>query len=1274
MRFTEAGPSIPNELLDSRDAGDVVFLCGAGISIPAGLPDFFKLTVDVSGRLGVQPDSQPGRLIEAERQNRLAGGSAISHNPISFDRIFTTLVRDFGTSQVEAEVIAVLSSGRRPQLRHHRALLDLARGPDGRQRLITTNFDRLFQRAQPRLRSYTPPHFPDLSRQDGFDGVVHLHGMIPSKSIRRVSEPRGLVLSSGDFGRAYLADAWATRFICDLLDRHIVVLLGYSADDPPVRYLLEGLNLSGRIGERRLYAFAAGDAAIVKGEWRERGVTAISYDPTNYHRHLWETIDGWAERARDPVVWRDRIVSLARTSPEKLKPFERGQVAALCSSTEGASVFASAVPPPPAEWLCVFDAICRYWKPGRGIDFSKTSALEIDPLQIYGLDDDPPRQEGTRSPAPLGVDLLSALKSDDSVARESGVISWSRSTISLNSRLFHMTRWIQSVMSSATAVWWAASRGSLHSHLQNQISWALDRDDTILDPVVRQAWRLVLEAHDSIPDDVREGWHGVQAQIRKEGWTARSMRIFAQATRPRIHAQRSWSHAPVPPENDGASIALSRIAHFDVIYPKLIENLAAVPNDVLAAVLNVVRRNLDRGGILEEETTKTTLRLPTLHPQHKPGVHHYSDSEEYYHAFAQLFRRLAAFDPAGACRECRMWDSHVRFFVPLRIWALADPNLFTAAETGRALRALDRDTFWNSSQSRELLWTIRARWTALSMRDRRALEVKVVQGRAKYEFETDAEYIEQRASLSAARLIWMQHAGLKLSAATRKLLPKLKRTNPHWRDTWAKTADESHESRTGWVKRETDPTPIADLPVSKVLARCDELAQKEFASFTDRDPFQGLVETKPHRAMAVLAYEARQKNYPQRYWSRLLGHWPKKTTPRRLLLLARTLSELPLDALIAVRHELTSWLGHHFAALDRLDRKTTHRCFDHVVDALEAGGVEALRSGIGKSSVGGVEIPSNRMGMNYAINAPTGNLAQGIIDALFARKLGRNQRLAKDLQPHLERLLTLPDEGGWHALTIIAQQLEGLYIIDRDWTRNVLLPRFDPAQTSAEAAWSGFLGAARLASPALFGEMKVNFLGAIAASRHWTADGMSHLGQHLLLALELQPPRKALVTFSEGRTALRASSEAVRLDTLYFLRSRAAVKGAWERIVVPFFRNVWPRERQFQTLETTRRLVLFVEELGERFPDGVLLVADFVVPSPDADAFVFQIGNNRASDQADLVAQYPLDTLFLLSKIVDETSERPPYGLAEVLSRLTDSAPALRHDERWQRLHHLTLV
>ena len=496
MRFTEFGPSIPNVLLDARDAGEVVFLCGAGISIPAGFPDFFRLTCNVADRLGCQCNSAAGRLIALEQRYREAGTTDDLHESVSFDRIFTLLVRQFGAPQVEAEVAEALRVPWRPNLVHHRGLLDLARGPDGRRRLITTNFDRLFQKADPHLRAYAPPHFPDLSRRDGFDGAVHLHGLLPAKSVKPTDELLGLVLSSGDFGRAYLAEAWATRFVCDLLDRYIVVLLGYSADDPPVRYLLEGLHVSGRIREQRLYAFIANDPTRSELDWRERGVTPIVYDPANDHRHLWDSIHAWADRARDVGAWRARIVNLAQTAPERLKSFERGQVAALCSSTVGAQAFSSKMPPPPPEWLCVFDAACRYAKPGRTVRYDEKPNPEIDPLAAYGLDDDPPRPERQgRGQGQPGIDLFGPLKTDNPVARELAISGgWRWSGAPLNPRLFQLARWIQSVMTSPATVWWAAGRGSLHNGLRDQLSWTLDRDDFVFDPIVRQAWRLVLEA------------------------------------------------------------------------------------------------------------------------------------------------------------------------------------------------------------------------------------------------------------------------------------------------------------------------------------------------------------------------------------------------------------------------------------------------------------------------------------------------------------------------------------------------------------------------------------------------------------------------------------------------------------------------------------------------------------------------------------------------------------------------------------------------------------
>ena len=69
---------------------------------------------------------------------------------------------------------------------------------------------------------------------------------------------QGLILSSADFGRAYLAEGWATRFVRDLLRRYVIVLVGYSATDPPVRYLLEGLHARNDKNSARIYAFNSG--------------------------------------------------------------------------------------------------------------------------------------------------------------------------------------------------------------------------------------------------------------------------------------------------------------------------------------------------------------------------------------------------------------------------------------------------------------------------------------------------------------------------------------------------------------------------------------------------------------------------------------------------------------------------------------------------------------------------------------------------------------------------------------------------------------------------------------------------------------------------------------------------------------------------------------------------------------------------------------------------------------------------------------------------------
>lgn len=87
-----------------------------------------------------------------------------------------------------------------------------------------------------------PPSLPDINLGIPLTGVTYLHGRLQDAG----SDHHSYILSSADFGRAYLSEAWATNFVRSLLKSFTVVLVGYQAEDPPVKYLLQGLNHDGK--------------------------------------------------------------------------------------------------------------------------------------------------------------------------------------------------------------------------------------------------------------------------------------------------------------------------------------------------------------------------------------------------------------------------------------------------------------------------------------------------------------------------------------------------------------------------------------------------------------------------------------------------------------------------------------------------------------------------------------------------------------------------------------------------------------------------------------------------------------------------------------------------------------------------------------------------------------------------------------------------------------------------------------------------------------------
>ena len=480
MRFTENGPIFPDELLTAQDENRVVFFCGSGVSLAyAGLPDFYGLAEQVLADLGAAPDSEAVRVYEtAKRLEEEANVNGL----LAADRIFSLLARSFDQKLINESVARILRpKKKKPNLTAHEILLRLAKQKSGHTRLITTNFDLLFEQTDPTLGSCTRSSLPHVNFNSDDWGIVHLHGRVNNEST--APDPDGFVLSSAEFGDAYLAQGWARSFVQDILQRFTAVFVGYSADDPPIRYLLEGL-MQSRGAPSDIYAFQAGEDDEAIARWDEKGVRAITYDPDYKHKALWDSLREWSVRSADPRAWRESVFRKARRGPEKLEPHERGMIAHIVSTESGAVSFRKADPPLPATWLCVFDRSVRFSEPASEKGPYSDSPV-IDPYDLYALDNDPPpigRNE-TFSAKKIPPDAWSAFESSDfdrfQLADDqiSGLVGhWSSHVPRLPKRLAAIGEWIAEVADQPAAVWWAARQGRASPRCslfyQPQYPWA----------------------------------------------------------------------------------------------------------------------------------------------------------------------------------------------------------------------------------------------------------------------------------------------------------------------------------------------------------------------------------------------------------------------------------------------------------------------------------------------------------------------------------------------------------------------------------------------------------------------------------------------------------------------------------------------------------------------------------------------------------------------------------------------------------------------------------
>jgi hypothetical protein len=312
MRFGSV--NIPRTLVDARKQGRLAVFAGAGVSIdpPSNLPSFNGLVDEVADGVGHQK--------QGERFDQFLGRLHQNGNGVQVHDIVHRIVdKEGGPTNTHLEIAKLFDE---PQ----------------NVRIVTTNFDRHFTSAVASVFDTPIPHFyaPALPLGNDFSGVVHLHGSL-------IQDPHRLILTDGDFSRAYLTEGWARRFLEQLFSEYFVLFLGYSHGDAVIEYLARGIPADADMGRFALASEPEKSGKETSTDWRYLGINPVWY-PTSSgsrkHEALPKALQKWNRYATQSARERTQQISdFTSKLPSKLNTEELDALLDRLRTRDGARSF-----------------------------------------------------------------------------------------------------------------------------------------------------------------------------------------------------------------------------------------------------------------------------------------------------------------------------------------------------------------------------------------------------------------------------------------------------------------------------------------------------------------------------------------------------------------------------------------------------------------------------------------------------------------------------------------------------------------------------------------------------------------------------------------------------------------------------------------------------------------------------------------------------------------------------------------------------------------------
>lgn len=1256
MQFITNGPDIPDTLLQAHEDGRVVFFCGAGISSAAGLPGFKGLVDEIYKRAGTSRDD-----LEQEAYGRG-----------QFDATLDLLER-----RLPGQRIAVrqqLANALSPKWRRrgatdtHAALLELARCREGSIRLVTTNFDRIFERAGKRIkkpfRTYAAPTLP-IPKNSRWNGLVYLHGLLPEKPDD--SALHRLVITSGDFGLAYLTERWAARFVSELFRNYVVCFIGYSINDPVMRYMMDALAADRMQGEITPQAYALGDCEPGQEqaktlEWEAKGVTPILYEVTaGDHSVLHKTVKAWAETYRDGVLGKERIIvdyAMTRPSASTRQDDFVGRVLWALSHESGLPTarFADFNPVPSLDWLEAFSDPRYLHRDLPRFDINPNT--EVDKKLRFSL---------IRRPTPYHRASWMTLTSDGGIGSQ-----W-------DDVMFHLARWLLRHLNDPTLIMWLVqSSWQLNERFAQLVARRLDElsrlmregKTTELDEIRAHAanaipgslmtalWRLLLIGR------IKSSWNNLDVyhcidSLKREGVTATRRLELRELLSPKIllkqplHWNTEETEADEPDRvrqlvdwelvlaADHVSSSLREISDecWQEMLPLLLDDIQQLLRDALDLLREL--------GSANDYIDRSHWDLPSIseHWQNRG----FRDWVILIELLRDAWSTTAKHDAERARQIALEWFAiPYPTFKRLALFSASRDNSIEAAQWVNWLTADGARWLWSPETRRETMRLLVLQGAQLTLEARFRLESAILSGPPREMFREDLEQDDwQRVK---GRSIWLHLAKLRqggeLSESALNRLKELSAENPRW-----ELASNEQDEFSHWMSGTGDPDYESNRNVDIAPRTRTDLVQwlkqpqPDPLPFMYEDTWRDVCRTRFFHSFMALCDLAQQNIWPSERWGEALRAWSEESLAFRSWRYAGPLVQRMPDHLIQDNANSISWWI-----------ETASKFADRHEDIL----LDLCRRLLAVSRTSGTNADQSEPDVE---NHLARQVTQALLNLWFKKKPSDNDSLPESIEPFFRQICDVTNESLRSGRALLASRSITLFRIDRPWTEKFLLPLFDWSWNAVEAkgAWRGFLLSPRLHNP---------FLIAVKSQYLSTAEHYADLGEYgrqfaafltyaALARLEGYEPQDFQSAIS--KLPKEGLQEAARALWQALESAGEQREDYWRHRVQPFWQLVWPKSRNLASSNIAESLTrLSIAARGE-FPSALAAVEGWLQPFEQPHYVVHLL------NKSGLCKRFPEEALRLLDHIVNG-QRWAPRELKQCLESITHTMPALIQDHRHKRL------